>query len=102
MAGGTIFMLSANGKQSDADDLCNSGKFGGRCDPAQRNEIAALDSDASSARTLSNVGFIVGGVGVAAGVTLLLLSGKPSKAARLQPTIEPWVGLGSAGVFGSF
>ena len=49
-------------------------------------------------RNLSTVGFIVGGVGVAAGVTLLLWTPKHESA----PRMALWIGPGSAGVKGAF
>jgi hypothetical protein len=65
--------------------------------------VQALDDDAASAKKLAIVGFAVGGVGIAAGVTLFLLSNKkqepaPSSALR----VSPWVGYRSAGVTGTF
>jgi hypothetical protein len=50
--------------------------------------------------TLSSVGFIVGGVGVAAGVVLLLTEPKGAPATGI--TISPAVGLGSVGATGTF
>ncbi|HMJ12019.1 MAG TPA: hypothetical protein VK524_11430 [Polyangiaceae bacterium] len=104
LGAGTFFLLQKSSKQSDADDLCTLP--GGGCPASAREEIEQLDDDAKSAGTLSAVGFIVGGVGVATGVTLLILSGKSSapEQARLEhkPGVRPWVGLGSAGVQGRF
>jgi hypothetical protein len=54
--------------------------------------------------TVSTVGFIVGGVGAAAGAVLLLLR-KPSveaSSAHGPRTVGPWVGAGAAGVEGTF
>jgi tetratricopeptide (TPR) repeat protein len=78
------------------------------CDPSYQE-------DADSARTLgtvSTVAFVVGGIGIGAGVILLLTrSGDeaPSVAKRAapargwaSPSIEPRVGLGSIGVAGRF
>ena len=67
------------------------------CPPSQ---YGALDG-ANTLATLSTITFIVGGVGVAAGVVALLL-GKPSARAATQAHVEPWIGLGSAGVRGTF
>jgi hypothetical protein len=99
LAGGTFFLLQASSKESEADDLCTLP--GGGCPADKADEIKALDDDASSARTLATVGFIVGGVGIATGVTLFILSSNKSSASN-KPGIEPWVGLGSAGVSGRF
>ncbi len=104
LVGGTIFTLKSSSKRSDADDLAAQICNGADCDgtPAQRDDLETLDSDASSAGTLGVVGFVVGGVGVAAGVTLLLLGGGQSEAAASAPRVTPWVGLGSAGLSGRF
>lgn len=98
LAAGTIFALQASSKRGEADDLCNLP--GGGCPADKQDEIQALDDDADSAASLATVGFIVGGVGVAAGVTLFFLSSDDSSAS--EPSIRPWVGLGSAGVSGRF
>ncbi len=67
------------------------------CPPSQ---YGALDG-ANTLATISTVTFIVGGVGVAAGIVTLLV-GKPSAPQPSQAKIEPWIGLGSAGVRGTF
>ena len=82
---------------------------GNQCDPS-------YEGDADSAATLGNVstvGFVIGGLGVGAGVVLLVLrSGSdtaeaPVASSRLRgpfarPTVEPVVGLGAAGLRGRF
>lgn len=95
LAAGTIFALQSSGKRSDADDLCGANG----CPKSKQDEVNALDSDADSAATLATVGFIVGGVGVATGVTLFILSSGEKKDSA---AIRPWVGWGSAGVSGHF
>lgn len=106
LGAGTFFLLRANSKRNEADDLCNLP--GGSCPAtAPREEITQLDDEADSARTLSAVSFIAGGVGVAAGVTLLILSGNSSSAEEqtsryLKPGVQPWVGYRAAGIQGRF
>jgi hypothetical protein len=97
LAGGTVFMLQSAGKRSDADKLCTLP--GGACDVSVEDKVRSLDSDADSAATLGIVGFVVGAVGVGAGVTLLVLSSKKNESAT---TVSPWIGLNSAGVRGTF
>jgi hypothetical protein len=64
----------------------------------------SVDSDLSSGRALGNAStamFVVGGAGVVVGVVGVVLARKskpPSDAAR----VTPWVGLGRAGLAGSF
>jgi hypothetical protein len=98
---GTVFGLQSMSKRSEADELCPDPN---RCPVSQRDKVEGLDDDARKAQTLATIGFIAGGVGVAAGVTLFLLSGKKQDQTALQrgPTIHPWLGLGSAGVTGTF
>ena len=98
---GTVFGLQSMSKRKEADDLCPDPN---RCPISQKDKVEGLDKDANSAQTLATVGFIAGGVGVAAGVTLFLLSGKKQDHTALQhgPTVHPWLGLGSAGVTGTF
>ena len=98
---GVVFTLKSAGARKDADAAC--GGDGIHCPAAKNGEIAQFDDDARSAKTFATIGFIAGGVGLAAGVTLFLLSSpKKSAAAVHAPRVQPWVGLGSAGVFGSF
>ena len=59
-----------------------------------------LDDDASSAKTLGIVGYVVGGLGVATGVTLFILSSKKEESRSAY--VAPYVGLGAVGVRGAF
>jgi len=100
---GTVFALSAKSKRDDADALCNLP--GGKCPDNKKSEIDSLDKDADSASTLSIVGFVAGGLGVATGVTLLILSSSSkSGSGKLEkaPRVTPWVGYRSLGVTGTF
>jgi len=95
---GGITGLLAVGDHSTLANNCNNGT----CPPSQ-------DGNLSSYHTmglLSTVGFIVGGVGAAAGVVLLLAqpggdsATPPSGATGMQ--IAPAIGLGSLGAVGTF
>lgn len=100
LAAGTLFGLSAKGKYSDGNALC---KDQDPCTLSQSdaNRREQLGKDGDSAKTLSIVGFIAGGVGVAAGATLFILSNKKtSESARAE--VHPWLGLGSVGLSGRF
>ncbi len=98
VAAGTVFALGAKSKFDDAATLCDLP--GGACPSNRQSEIASLDDSGTSKKTLATVGFVVGGVGLATGVTLFILSGKKKHPAHAG--IQPWVGLGSAGVAGRF
>lgn len=89
---GSIFGLSASSKWSDAQDLhCRTDTL---CD----GEGVALTSDAKTAATTSTVGFIVGGAGVAAGVTLFLTTlGKRSPSAS-KLLVAPAIASSGSGV----
>src|SRR5262249_47629126 len=90
---GVVFALQSSSKDSEADDICNLP--GGNCPESRRDEVNQLDADARSARTLDIIGFAIGGVGIGAGVTLLVLSSGSSKSAQSAAGVVPWVGLNS-------
>lgn len=100
---GTIFGLKAKSNYKDANaitsDNCESS---GPCElPAPLfDRRQRLGNDGDSAKTLSIVGFALGGVGLAAGVTLFVLSNKKEGAAAAR--IEPYVGVGQLGFRGGF
>ena len=107
---GAVFMLKASSKRSEGDDIfgrCNTVTSG--CSSEQKAQITGLDDDATSAQTIAIVGFAAGGAAAATGVLLLVLGGGSSSDAKsasatpaVRPTIQPWVGLGRAGVSGRF
>lgn len=76
------------------------------CDDNVIAQIGAYDSEDERYRNRAIVPYIVGGVGLALGTTLLILwansTGSPSKSTAAQTTVYPWIGAGSAGVFGQF
>ncbi len=87
-----LLMLS---KQSDLTASCPNRV----CGPSKYGELDTANLFA----TLSTVGFIVGGIGVAVGVVALLV-GKPSapEPAPAAARVVPWIGPGTAGLSGSF
>jgi hypothetical protein len=60
-------------------------------------------SSYNTSRHVSTAGFILGGIGVAAGAVLFATApkGAPRRASG-APSIAPFIGVGSAGVSGSF
>lgn len=95
---GTVFLVSGSSKQKDADNAFNA-CGGPLCPKSERDHVHSLDDDAAGKKTIGAVGLIAGGVGLATGVTLLVLSsGKSESAAH----VSPWLGVGSAGVSGRF
>ncbi len=53
-------------------------------------------------RTVSTVGYVVGGVGIAAGATLFLIAPSPPAASARTGSLGVWVGPSSVGVSGAF
>jgi hypothetical protein len=106
---GTFFLLKSGTTRSDANklfDACNKASLLGKC-PGKGPEAEAInskDSDADSQRNLGVVGLVAGGVGVAAGITFLILdAGHHSKDAQSStPHITPVIGLGTLGAVGTF
>jgi hypothetical protein len=101
---GTVFVLKSSSKRKDADKAATAldAQCGKLCDaesPEAKN-VASLDDDARSAKTLGIVGYVVGGLGVAAGVTLFVLSNQKDDAK--SAFIAPYIGLGAVGVRGAF
>lgn len=97
---GSVFALGAKNDYDDANALCPS--FPCDLTRAQATDRAGLESDGDSKKTLAIVGFAVGGVAVATGVTLLLLSRREKSAPASGLYVKPLVGLGSVGITGGF
>jgi hypothetical protein len=94
---GIGFALKSSGKQNEIDDICIID--GTNCPLPRQDEVTALEDDRDSASTLSTVGFILGGVGIATGVTLLVLHGTSGSK---ETAVTPWIGPRSLGVSGRF
>jgi hypothetical protein len=96
---GTYFLLKAQSTQSDSDhsfSACTP-----NCSASAQQDIASLDTSAQHQRTGAAVSYIVGGVGLATGITLLLLEPK-NQAKTMAGRVLPWVGVGRAGLYGVF
>jgi hypothetical protein len=104
---GSIFGVMRIG---DKDDITSTAKNAG-CDPAtlkcpsqaQLDKVqATIDANKDKADThavVSTVGFIVGGIGVAAGIALLLMPSSGSASATMgKARILPSVGAGGGGL----
>ncbi len=107
LGAGTFFALRANSKNDEATRLCEEGVGVTSCaglpsnDPLARR-VAALDDDSSQARTFSTIGFITGGVGVAAGVTLFVLSLNEQKEQPVARRLTPVLAHNYVGLSGTF
>jgi hypothetical protein len=96
---GVLFAVMRSSKVKESEDLCTGPS--GACPESQRAKIDELDNSAKTNGTLSVVGFAVGGIGLATGAALLVMS-SPSTSSAASPRVRPWLGLGSAGVAGTF
>jgi hypothetical protein len=98
IAVGSILGIMALGTKSTLDSNCVNKV----CPASQQGNINSLGSQA----TISTIGFGVGIVGVAVGVILLAVNHGGGAATTGEvapaPQISPWIGLGSAGVGGTF
>ena len=77
-------------------DLDKSGCTNSVCGPEQQGDVRTYNS----LRVVSASGFVVGGVGLAVGSALLYFAPRTERAGRKH--LAPWVGIGSAGLSGSF
>jgi hypothetical protein len=98
---GTIFGVLALSSKSTLDSECPSKT----CPAGAQSDIDSLSSKA----TVSTIGFGIGIVGVAVGAILLAVQHPTEKSAAaavpyspLRPQWSPWIGVGTAGVGGSF
>lgn len=78
---------------SDLDERCPSRDA---CPPDVQEDL----DEAEAISHLSTAGFIIGGLGIAVGLTGLFLFG-PLKVGQ-DARVQPWVGLASAGLRGAF
>jgi hypothetical protein len=93
---GVGFAVAMEQKISDRNsaNACSATRS---CTAAQKSQIDQLTNEASSRATVANVGFIAGGVALAAGAILVVTGwskGRPSTVAQVQP----WVGDKAAGL----
>jgi hypothetical protein len=96
IAVGSVFGALALGTKSTLDTRCPTKTS---CPATEKNDIDTLGSQS----WISNIGFAVGVAGAATGVVLLLVShGGGEKPAARGTHVAPWVGLGGAGLGGTF
>jgi hypothetical protein len=107
---GTVFVLKSSSNRKDADqattDLeqkygCSATGGHPACDATvpEAEHVAQLDKSARSAKTLGIVSYVVGGLGVATGVTLFVLSSNQKTSSAY---VAPYVGPGALGLRGAF
>jgi hypothetical protein len=104
------FASKASSKHTDADNLykqynCDHpGPSNCSLGGAQRAQIQGYDDEANNAKKTATLGVVIGAVGVAGGAALLILGmgGSKEKSSAASSSVTPWVGLGSAGLSGTF
>jgi hypothetical protein len=103
LALGGITGILAIKKHSQLSPSCE----GGRCGPDQKADLDKYHTYG----TLSTIGFIVGGVGIATGTVLIFVkprnpetsaTGRAAAKPRSAVNVTPFVGLAGAGVEGTF
>ncbi|MFT3771892.1 MAG: hypothetical protein QM820_41315 [Minicystis sp.] len=108
---GAIFMAKSGSTQSQADAQaaqfgCNGLKCPVPVTPQQQAAVEAftnLDKDAASQKTIAAVGFGLGGLALAGGVTMLIVGKpKPGAAPAKKASVEPWFNMSSLGLRGQF
>jgi hypothetical protein len=99
---GTVFILKSSDSAKQSDDLYNNCRpMSGGCTSEQQAQIHSLDSDSGSQRGIAIAGFVAGGVGLAAGVTLLILDQNRS-VVQSGASVTPLLGLNYVGLSGRF
>jgi hypothetical protein len=96
---GVLFAVMRSSKISETEDLCKGPS--GACPESQKARVDELDSAVRTNGTLSLIGFGVGAVGLATGAVLLMTSSSSARSTA-SPGVHPWLGVGSAGVRGTF
>jgi hypothetical protein len=99
---GTVFVLRSASKRKASDDTAKPFCDGNTCSApvSVAAKIDSLDDQARTAKTLGIVGYVVGGLGIGAGVTLFVLSNQ--KEEGKSAFVAPYVGFGAVGVRGAF
>jgi phenylpyruvate tautomerase PptA (4-oxalocrotonate tautomerase family) len=89
----------ASATYSDLDSKCTKGTGQRACSP----DLAGQINDGKVQKDLANVGLIIGAVGLAAGVTLFIVSREPGKKDEApRPEVQAVVGPSYLGLQGSF
>jgi hypothetical protein len=100
---GTIFIVRSGNTRANAQDLFDTCRVqNGGCTEPQQKLVNEVDADADSERNIAIASYVVGGVGLAAGVTMLVLDLNRSQEARHEPGLRPVIGLGYLGLTSTF
>lgn len=101
---GTYFLVKSGSTRNDATNLFNTCNATPPCSDPEQAQVHATDHDADKQRNIGAGALVVGGVGVATGVTLLILSSGHAAASahRDAPHVTPVFGFRSLGLVGTF
>jgi hypothetical protein len=105
---GTYFLIQSSNTRNESDKIyeqCSLASGAGKCsDPVKQDEILSKDNDADHESKLGIVGLVGGGVGLLAGLSLLIVDvTRGDKSARQStPHVTPVFGFRSVGVVGTF
>jgi hypothetical protein len=100
---GTYFAIDSSNAADDADKLCGGSRSTCVVQPgATREDVEEKNDHAGQSKTFAIVGFAVGGAGLAAGVTMLVLSMGHHSEAASERRIVPYAGWNQVGVVGRF
>jgi hypothetical protein len=97
---GTYFLLDSNSTRKDADAREEECKRNNSCTLAVQKEIGGIDDEADDLRNKGVVSLVVGGVGLGAAITFLLVD--PGRGGEASTGVRPVIGLGYAGIDGRF
>lgn len=102
VAGGVLgaVFISKSGESSDEADALYA-KCEPNCTDEDSKHIVPFDDDAATQRGIAIASFVTGGVGLAAGITLLILDQNRSTVAS-RASVTPVVGLNYVGLTGRF
>jgi hypothetical protein len=98
---GTVFIVKwsdTNSKSNQIYDGCNPT---GTCTPDQIASVRSYENDARSQSTIAIASYVTSGVGLAAGITLLILDQSRNNTVA-RTGVTPIVGLNYVGVAGRF
>lgn len=96
---GTVFGIVALGNKSSLNSDCPAGK--NACPASKASDVESLNSSLDTHALVSTIALAVGAVGVGVGA-FLFFSAPSSEAKTAGVNVHPWLGLGSAGLNGTF
>jgi hypothetical protein len=106
LVGGYLMYAGGNDPREKADYLygtCHVPSANQECNKAEQDQITAWDDEADNAQIPGRIIMGAGGVFLAAGATLIVLSVVTDDAAQQAGlNVNPWVSLNGAGVTGTF